>query len=137
MAFISTLSLYGAPAILGIRVVPTEIQALLGFPARFDLAAGVSLYLMALALIGLLIYQKLLSKSGRFVTVTGKWGPPEPFRLDKARWPVCFFAFFFVVLAVFLPYSVLGYASRSEEHTSELQSHSEISYAVFCLKKKK
>src|SRR5210317_1719713 len=27
-------------------------------------------------------------------------------------------------------------AVRSEEHTSELQSHSEISYAVFCLKKK-
>src|SRR5210317_1932252 len=26
---------------------------------------------------------------------------------------------------------------RSEEHTSELQSHSEISYGVFCLKKKK
>ena len=26
---------------------------------------------------------------------------------------------------------------RSEEHTSELQSHSEISYAVFCLEKKK
>src|SRR5210317_2669225 len=25
--------------------------------------------------------------------------------------------------------------ARSEEHTSELQSHSEISYAVFCLKK--
>src|SRR6056300_1939086 len=27
--------------------------------------------------------------------------------------------------------------NRSEEHTSELQSHSEISYAVFCLKKNK
>ena len=26
--------------------------------------------------------------------------------------------------------------SRSEEHTSELQSHYSISYAVFCLKKK-
>src|ERR1051326_9380332 len=26
--------------------------------------------------------------------------------------------------------------NRSEEHTSELQSHSFISYAVFCLKKK-
>ena len=25
---------------------------------------------------------------------------------------------------------------RSEEHTSELQSHVRISYAVFCLKKK-
>src|SRR5881394_4580052 len=28
-------------------------------------------------------------------------------------------------------------SSRSEEHTSELQSHHPISYAVFCLKKKK
>src|SRR5881409_898244 len=28
-------------------------------------------------------------------------------------------------------------ARRSEEHTSELQSQSHISYAVFCLKKKK
>ena len=28
-------------------------------------------------------------------------------------------------------------AGRSEEHTSELQSQSTISYAVFCLKKKK
>src|SRR5881409_2299288 len=30
-----------------------------------------------------------------------------------------------------------GRISRSEEHTSELQSQSHISYAVFCLKKKK
>src|SRR3546814_9198953 len=30
----------------------------------------------------------------------------------------------------------LRYASRSEEHTSELQSLMRISYAVFCLKKK-
>src|SRR3546814_14202601 len=31
----------------------------------------------------------------------------------------------------------LGIAARSEEHTSELQSLMRISYAVFCLKKKK
>src|SRR3546814_7596546 len=31
----------------------------------------------------------------------------------------------------------LGLAQRSEEHTSELQSLMRISYAVFCLKKKK
>src|SRR3546814_6843380 len=30
-----------------------------------------------------------------------------------------------------------GYPRRSEEHTSELQSLMRISYAVFCLKKKK
>src|SRR3546814_17918287 len=30
----------------------------------------------------------------------------------------------------------IGFAARSEEHTSELQSLMRISYAVFCLKKK-
>src|SRR3546814_5587751 len=33
--------------------------------------------------------------------------------------------------------SVFGHLYRSEEHTSELQSLMRISYAVFCLKKKK
>src|SRR3546814_8922608 len=32
---------------------------------------------------------------------------------------------------------IVGFAVRSEEHTSELQSLMRISYAVFCLKKKK
>src|SRR3546814_2054723 len=32
---------------------------------------------------------------------------------------------------------LLGLLTRSEEHTSELQSLMRISYAVFCLKKKK
>ena len=35
-----------------------------------------------------------------------------------------------------VPYLEMG-GSRSEEHTSELQSLVRISYAVFCLKKKK
>src|SRR3546814_4486104 len=33
-------------------------------------------------------------------------------------------------------YATRSYSSRSEEHTSELQSLMRISYAVFCLKKK-
>src|SRR3546814_5388672 len=33
--------------------------------------------------------------------------------------------------------AALAHANRSEEHTSELQSLMRISYAVFCLKKKK
>src|SRR3546814_3726902 len=35
------------------------------------------------------------------------------------------------------PNFVLAFIARSEEHTSELQSLMRISYAVFCLKKKK
>src|SRR3546814_2071668 len=47
--------------------------------------------------------------------------------------------FWFVVCGLFglaVAYLQLRY-SRSEEHTSELQSLMRISYAVFCLKKKK
>src|SRR3546814_1415354 len=39
--------------------------------------------------------------------------------------------------ALFIRLDVTDAASRSEEHTSELQSLMRISYAVFCLKKKK
>src|ERR1051326_9514113 len=72
---------------------------------------------------------------------------------------VCCFFFFFLMIrrpprSTLFPYTTLfrshqparregeypvtdGEGSgRSEEHTSELQSHSFISYAVFCLKKK-
>ena len=40
------------------------------------------------------------------------------------------------VWASFGPQNYINMQPRSEEHTSELQSHSFISYAVFCLKKK-
>src|SRR3546814_5207186 len=45
---------------------------------------------------------------------------------------IIFFCFFYVAV-VFNPEET----ARSEEHTSELQSLMRISYAVFCLKKKK
>src|SRR3546814_2866445 len=48
--------------------------------------------------------------------------------------------FFVALLSILLegvPDSQIPAASRSEEHTSELQSLMRISYAVFCLKKKK
>src|SRR3546814_9303628 len=48
------------------------------------------------------------------------------------------FMYLFGRLAEKFPIEVVpGVSSRSEEHTSELQSLMRISYAVFCLKKKK
>src|SRR3546814_3759810 len=41
------------------------------------------------------------------------------------------------VLRPCTPFGVIELLKRSEEHTSELQSLMRISYAVFCLKKKK
>src|SRR3546814_4563398 len=48
---------------------------------------------------------------------------------DRAKTPV--------LRAALSPCALLNDSMRSEEHTSELQSLMRISYAVFCLKKKK
>src|SRR3546814_1860846 len=56
----------------------------------------------------------------------------EPLETSKERDPT---AFFFKSCAMGPHFSTC--ATRSEEHTSELQSLMRISYAVFCLKKKK
>ena len=54
------------------------------------------------------------------------------FTFDKEKLvPLHMFFVFYAIDVLFLDKN-----KRSEEHTSELQSHSFISYAVFCLKKK-
>lgn len=113
LVFIYTLSLYGAPQVLGIRVVPTEIQALFSYPPRLDLAAGISIILMVPALLALLLYRFIARRGERFVTVGGKWGRPEPFLLGRARWVALGAVAIYALLALALPYAVLMVASLS------------------------
>src|SRR3546814_2583711 len=58
---------------------------------------------------------------------------------DARKWTAFGLALRMVVLAflLFAPLAAAWMMLRSEEHTSELQSLMRISYAVFCLKKKK
>src|SRR3546814_4131085 len=53
----------------------------------------------------------------------GHDGERGPYRAQRRRWPT--------------ERDIVRMSGRSEEHTSELQSLMRISYAVFCLKKKK
>jgi iron(III) transport system permease protein len=112
LAFISTLSLYGAPSILNVRVVPTEIRSAFGgSPPRFDTAAGLAVYLMALSLIGFFAYRRMMSGQQSYVTVTGKWAPAETICLGPWKWLALGMSALFVLLAVALPYYMLGLAS--------------------------
>src|SRR3546814_10469191 len=61
------------------------------------------------------------------------WGPEETFEHRGKYWSVDKPATMFG----FLKPHIKPLQQRSEEHTSELQSLMRISYAVFCLKKKK
>src|SRR3546814_9325072 len=64
--------------------------------------------------------------------------PPEPplWAVDDPLWALASLIILFASI-LFMGSLVGNPALRSEEHTSELQSLMRISYAVFCLKKKK
>src|SRR3546814_5584985 len=57
----------------------------------------------------------------------------------RLRLDACILQQFGIIVGAALSHQceTVGQADRSEEHTSELQSLMRISYAVFCLKKKK
>src|SRR3546814_4523765 len=94
------------------------------FGGRGDEANGAGLLqsagIVALKVVGFVAFMLIVAR--RILPAVLHWtahtGSRELFRL--------------AVLAI-----ALGVAFRSEEHTSELQSLMRISYAVFCLKKKK
>src|SRR3546814_2962271 len=62
---------------------------------------------------------------------------PSPFRTDRAIGWTAPLGWLPALQARKRPSPSLFMMARSEEHTSELQSLMRISYAVFCLKKKK
>src|SRR3546814_6222415 len=73
------------------------------------------------------------SGSGQLLEGLFPWpGPHRPFASRFFHWPLFMPLAHGPVVQIFV-----GFPQRSEEHTSELQSLMRISYAVFCLKKKK
>src|SRR3546814_4648606 len=70
----------------------------------------------------------------RITANTTQFGPPRAAPYSAGA--VCRVEPAVLVVLVVEPLSFGAGASRSEEHTSELQSLMRISYAVFCLKKK-
>src|SRR3546814_2847116 len=73
-----------------------------------------------------------LRNDTRFAPARTPPTPPARFTPSPAR-----FVSLGVALAVLCAFKLHTVSIRSEEHTSELQSLMRISYAVFCLKKKK
>src|SRR5205823_5665105 len=75
--------------------------------------AGLSLWLMLISLFAFFVYQRLLGRQASFVTVTGKWAPAELMRLGKWKYVALACCVAYIVIALFLPYAVLTYASFS------------------------
>src|SRR5215813_4524505 len=124
-----------APLILATLVAleQFEMPLIIGFPARinvfstrlyFDLnredelpaygnAAAVALLFLAAALVLLFIYNHLIRRAERFVTVTGKGYRPTRYALGRWRVPALLFVSLYLLVAAILPTIVLVWTSFS------------------------
>src|SRR3546814_9309409 len=78
-----------------------------------------------------------ISRSGKLRTLLDAWEPHsvDVFALNGGTASICLSRICRASRKVDSAFSIPTFRSRSEEHTSELQSLMRISYAVFCLKK--
>ena len=124
-----------APLILATLVAleQFEMPLIIGFPARinvfstrlyFDLnpedelpaygkAAAVALLFLAAAVVLLIVYNHLIRRAERFVTVTGKGYRPTRYALGKWRTPALLFVGVYLPVAAILPAIVLVWTSFS------------------------
>jgi iron(III) transport system permease protein len=124
-----------APLILATLVAleQFEMPLIIGFPARinvfstrlyFDLnpedelpaygkAAAVALLFLAAAIVLLLVYNHLIRRAERFVTVTGKGYRPTRYALGRWRAPALAFVGLYLLVAAVLPAIVLVWTSFS------------------------
>ncbi|MGB7951282.1 MAG: ABC transporter permease subunit, partial [Candidatus Binatia bacterium] len=104
-------ALMGLPQ--GIIVFSTNIYLAVRehFPPDYGLGFAYSMGLVVLTLFGLYLYQRSVSHSERFTTITGKGFRPR--LIDLGRWKFAGFAFmlFYFSAAVLLPFLILLWAS--------------------------
>ncbi len=111
--------LIGTPA--DIPVFTGEIyRALHGTSADYGEAGALSMTLMAVTLVGIVAYQRLISHSERFATVTGKAYRPR--QIDIGRWRYATFGvlLLYVVLLVGLPFLALVFVSLLPYYAPDL-----------------
>lgn len=117
LLFVRGLESLEVPLIMGsgegIMVYATQIYFSLKvyMPPRYAEAYVFSIITLLLAFVGLFFYQRLLARSERYVTVTGKGYRPR--LLDLGRWrPLASgFVLFFLFVAFVLPFLVLLWVS--------------------------
>ncbi len=110
LAFLHAVSAFGAPVAIALparfHVLTTRIYQLFTFPPRLELAAACATPIVALTALGL-VMQKVYLGRKQFHTITGKTGHPEPVDIGRSKYMLLAFSFLVILVAVFLPLSVL------------------------------
>ena len=113
-----TLEQFDLPLIIGLPAkinvfsarIWWELNPTNGLP-NYGRAAAVGLPFLALGILLLVVYNRLIRQSGAFVTVTGKGYRPARFALGQWRAPALVFAWGYIAAAALLPALVLVWTS--------------------------
>ena len=115
-SFINSVEAFEIPALLGmpvkIYVFATKIYlAMHQSPPDYGVSAALGTTVLAISAVGTLFYLRILRRSERYVTVTGKGYRPRPIDLGKWKYLGTAFLFGFLFLDVILPMMALIWAS--------------------------
>ncbi len=116
IVFIRGIEAFEVPALVGvpakISVFTTKIfLAIHQFPSDFGLAGAYGVTLLAISVVGVLLYQRMIHSEERFATVTGKGYRPRVIDLGNWKYLTCASTFFIFFLAVVLPVFILLWSS--------------------------
>jgi iron(III) transport system permease protein len=116
-SFISNMDQFEAALVAGlpgqVLLLPTLIYftVQLRSPVDHGLGAVYSLFFMVVMILLLVIYRRIVHKSERFVTVSGKAYRPRRIELGRWRYPALALVALFGFLTVLLPAATLGWVS--------------------------
>jgi iron(III) transport system permease protein len=122
MVFVTEISNFGVPAILGFQVsyhvLTTRIYQLLHEfyrPDNFEIAAAMSVILLAIAVIGLLVKDYALRRGSR-ATIPGKPAQPAKAALGMLKLPVCAAVLGLLLILVALPLAAVAATSLTRAY---------------------
>ena len=125
-SFISSMDQFEAALVAGLPgqvfLLPTLIYftVRLRSPADYGLGAVYSVVFMLLMIVLLVGYRRVINKSERFVTVSGKAYRPEPISLGPWRYPAFALVAAFGLVTVILPVFTLGWLSLLPPNTAAI-----------------
>lgn len=118
--FMTGIAIFEVAGLLGglsdNRVLATELfLAVQPFEGSLEIKYGVAgiygLLIMAPSLAALFFYFQSIKQAHRYAVISGKGYRPKTFSLGRLRVPALLFVFLYLLLAVFLPFVVLLWAS--------------------------
>ncbi|MBM2831939.1 MAG: transporter permease [Dehalococcoidia bacterium] len=117
LQFVRAIDTFDVPLIMGQRqgiyVFATQIYLAVrqSVPPAYGEAFVLSMVLITFSMTGLVLYQRVLARSGKYATITGKGYRPRLIDLGRLRPFGGAFIMFFIFVSAILPFLVLLWAS--------------------------